>query len=93
MASSDPPSIIILTPLGYHPFDFWKSETGDMWIADFLVNEGFDGARISIFGTCRGTSEEDTYKMARELFAGMKRLQEKSPLVRRAGSLSFDVSH
>lgn len=53
-----------------------------MWITDFLVNEGFDGARISVFGTCRGvTDDDDTEKLARELFAGMKRLQVKSTLV------------
>ncbi|KAK1835684.1 ankyrin repeat-containing domain protein [Podospora conica] len=83
-ASLMPPirvDIIILTPLGNHPFDFWKSETGDMWITDFLVNEGFDGARISVFGTCRGLSEDDdTEILARELFNGMKRLQVKSTL-------------
>lgn len=53
-----------------------------MWITDFLVNEGFDGARISVFGTCRGVADDDdTEKLARELFAGMKRLQVKSTLV------------
>ena len=78
MTSSNANSIIILTPPGKHPFDFWKIETGDMWIADFLVNEGFHGARISVFGTCRGvTDDDDTDKLAEEPFAAMKRLQVK----------------
>lgn len=43
-------SIIVLTPLSEHPYDYWRSENGSMWVADFLREEGFDGARILVWG-------------------------------------------
>ncbi|SPN97424.1 uncharacterized protein DNG_00938 [Cephalotrichum gorgonifer] len=49
--------------LGYHPYDFWvrSFKTSEMWIADFLPLEGFDSARVSIYGGSP-TPEADSFE-------------------------------
>lgn len=75
-----PNSIITLTPPGQHPYNFWKSDAGDMWLADFLPNEGFDATRISVFGTTEHDSS-DLQKASREFLDRVKKFKDKSKSV------------
>lgn len=75
-------SIIVLTPVDSHPYDVWRGEGGDIWVADFLTNEGFDRTRISIFGTRTQRRADNGESAAKELFETIEDFKTRAKLVR-----------
>ena len=54
-----------LDPNAEHPYEYWRNKNGSMWVADFLGSEGFDGARILVWGvpTGKGKLEAEISKV------------------------------